>query len=376
MLDLTRLLPGAFCTLALADLGADVVKVEAPPGGDPLRSMPPGRRAPSPLFEALNRNKRSLLLDLKGRAGKDALLRLVAGADALVEGNRPGVMERLGVGWDRLREANPHLVMCSITGYGSGGPMAGRAGHDINYMALSGALSLTGPPGGAPLPLGLQAADLGAGGMAAACAILAAVLDVSRGGPGRHLEVSMTDGAAAWTLPEAAMAAASGTRPQRSRGLLTGLFPCYRVYACEDGFLSVGALEPGFWANLCQALGRPDLQPLQFAEGRDGDRAHADLEEIFAGRSRAAWESALAGLDVCVEPVLELDEVSSHPHWLARTHPGAGLGPGVPVRPAVPVAEGWNPRPAPRLGEHTAEVLAEAGLDGDAIAAMRRRGGV
>src|SRR5713226_296331 len=195
VLDLTRLLPGAFCTMLLADMGADVIRIEDPGAGDWMRYTPPVAGDQGVQFNALNRNKRSVTLNLKSPEGRDLLLQLVDGAAVLVEGNRPGVMDRLGLGWDVLHERNPRLVLCSITGYGQGGPFAARAGHDINYMATSGGLGLNGERDGPPLPLAVQVADIGGGGLQPAVAILGALVGVLRGGEGRRLDVSMTDGA-------------------------------------------------------------------------------------------------------------------------------------------------------------------------------------
>jgi crotonobetainyl-CoA:carnitine CoA-transferase CaiB-like acyl-CoA transferase len=334
VLDLTRLLPGAYCTLLLADMGADVIKVEEPKEGDYMRWTPPLVGGQSALFEALNRNKRSLGLDLKTESGRDALLRLVETAHVLVEGNRPGVMDRLGLGWQVLHARNPKLVMCSITGYGQQGPYASRAGHDLNYMAISGALGLNGPRGGPPLPLSVQVADIGGGGLTPAVAILGALLGVERGGDGTWIDSSMTDGAAGFmTIAYATLAA--GERVARGDQRLTGRYPCYRVYDCKDGrHYSVAALEPKFWRTLCEALDRPDLQDQQYSEDLDSHRA---VEEIFTTRTRDEWQQQLAGLDVCCEPVLDLDEVDPR---LRQARPGR----------------------APRLGEHTEELLREVGL--------------
>ncbi|HEX6488318.1 MAG TPA: CaiB/BaiF CoA-transferase family protein [Candidatus Dormibacteraeota bacterium] len=362
VLDLTRLLPGAYCTLLLADLGADVVKIEEPGRGDYMRWMGPLVGHSAATFNALNRNKRSVVLDLKSDFGRDAFLRLAGRADVVVEGNRPGVMDRLGVGWEVLRRRNAKLVLCSITGYGQDGPLARSAGHDLNYMAVAGALTLNGAPGGPPVPLGVQVADLGGGGMGAAIGIVAALYEVQRGGEGRHLDVAMMEGALAWTAAFRADAAAGGESPERGRGRLTGGIPCYRVYRCADGYLSVGALEPKFWKALCEALGRPDLVERQFAEGADGDAVAADVEAIFVKATRAEWTERLQGLEVCVEPVLEPNEVADHPQVRAR-----GLivetESGQEVRPAMGAIDGWRRRPPPALGEHTAEVLAEVGLE-------------
>src|SRR5258706_113099 len=198
VLDLTRLLPGAFCTMLLADMGADVIKVEEPGTGDYMRWMPPLIEGQSVLFNALNRNKRSLTLNLKSEAGRELLLRLVDGSDVLVEGNRPGVMERLGVGWAVIHARNPALIMCSITGYGQDGPMAARAGHDINYVATAGVLGLNGSRGEPPSPLAVQVGDVGGGGLQPAVAILGALVGVPRGVEGRWLDVTMTGSAVSW----------------------------------------------------------------------------------------------------------------------------------------------------------------------------------
>src|SRR5216684_4053950 len=195
VLDLTRLLPGAFCTMLLADMGADVVKVEEPGAGDYMRWTPPLVNGQSALFDAINRHKRSITLNLKSEEGRDLLLRLVERADVLVEGNRPGVMARLGLGWDVLHARNPRLVMCSITGYGQDGPFAARAGHDLNYMATAGALGLNGEKGGPPVALSVQVADIGGGGLQPAVAILGALVAVQRGEEGRWIDASMTDAA-------------------------------------------------------------------------------------------------------------------------------------------------------------------------------------
>jgi crotonobetainyl-CoA:carnitine CoA-transferase CaiB-like acyl-CoA transferase len=339
VLDLTRLLPGAYCTLLLADMGAEVIKVEEPGTGDYMRWTPPLVDGQSALFDALNRDKKSIALDLKKPEGRDALLRLVDTADVLVEGNRPGVMDRLGLGWTVLGARNPRLVMCSITGYGQDGPYASRAGHDLNYMAIAGALGLNGPRDGPPFPLSVQAADIGGGGMQAAVAILGALVGVQRGGEGRHLDVAMTDGAVSW-LALAFAARSAGERVSRGDQRLGGRYACYRVYACKDGrYYSVGALEPKFWTALCEALERPDLIEQQYSEDLEMQR---EVERIFATRTRDEWEDVLSKVDACCEPVLDLDEVARHPQVAAR-HVLEKTG------------------RAPRLGEHTEEILKALG---------------
>ena len=351
MLDLTRLLPGAYCTLLLADMGADVIKVEEPESGDYMRWTPPLVDGQSALFNALNRNKRSVVLNLKAGPAREALLALAEKADVLVEGNRPGVMDRLMLGWNVLHARNPRLVMCSITGYGQDGPFASRAGHDLNYMAIAGALGLNGPRDGPPLPLSVQVADIGGGGLQPAVAILAALVDVQRGGAGRWLDISMTDGAISW-LAMAFAARAGGEKVARGDQRLAGRYACYRVYECKDGrYYSVAALEPKFWSSLCQALERADLVDRQYSEDAG---VQADLEKIFKTRTRDDWEGTLRDLDSCCEPVLDLDEVPSHPQVAARR----ALEP--PER-----------RHAPALGEHTDEVLRELGFDAGRIETLR-----
>ena len=372
VLDLTRLLPGAYCTLLLADMGADVIKVEEPGAGDYMRWTPPLAGGQSALFNAINRNKRSVTLNLKSDAGRDLLLRLVDGADVLVEGNRPGVMDRLGLGWDVLHARNERLVVCSITGYGQDGPFASRAGHDLNYMATAGALGLNGEREGPPVPLSVQVADIGGGGLQPAVAILGALVGVQRGGQGRWIDASMTDGAVSW-LAMAFATHAGGEGVARGEQRLSGRFACYRVYACKGGgYFSVAALEPKFWSALCDALERPDLVDLQFS---DDGAVHMALEEIFASRSRIEWQRKLSALDACCEPVLNLDEVRSHPQVMARRLIETRES-GVEVRPAIPLSEGWRRRDAPRLGEHTAEVLGELGIEGAQLEELQVAGAI
>jgi alpha-methylacyl-CoA racemase len=376
VLDLTRLLPGPFCSMLLADMGCDVVKVEEPGRGDYMRYYPPLRDGQSVAFNAINRNKRSLTLNLKIEAGRDLFKHLAARADVVIEGNRPGVMERLGVGWEELRHANPKLVMCSITGFGQDGPWAQRAGHDLNYMAIAGALALNAAPGGPPHPLGVQVADIGAGAQGAATAILGALLEVALGSNGRHLDVSMTDGALSWLAVALAQVREEDQVPARADLRLTGRYACYRVYETRDGrFYSVGALEPKFWQELCLAFDRPDLVARQYAEDDDQAALQREVEAIFATRTRADWQALLGDRDVCCEPVLELDEVPEHPHVMAR-----GLvneqSSGLEVAPAVPAGPDWRRRDPPRLGEHTAEILAEVGVDEQRLAELRAAGAV
>ncbi len=275
MLDLSRLLPGGFCSLLLADLGADVLKVEDTGMGDYVRWSPPLYDGPhesarSALFLALNRNKRSIRLDLKSDGGREALLRLVRDYDVVLESFRPGVLERLGVGYERMREENPGIVYCAISGYGQDGPKVAASGHDTNYLGLIGLLSLTGESGGPPVQAAGQIADLGGGALMAAFGILAALRerDGSPGRPGsgegQLVDISMSDGALSWLAMVAGAYFADGNVPRRGEMLLAGAVVCYRPYECSDGYVSLGALEPKFWQAWCRGVGREDLIPSQF----------------------------------------------------------------------------------------------------------------
>jgi alpha-methylacyl-CoA racemase len=292
VLDLSRLLPGGYCTQLLQAQGATVIKVESP-AGDPIRRLPGGEA----YFEALHHGKQRLTLDLRSEAGREAFLGRVVDADVLVEGYRPGRMERMELGYPVLAAINPSLVYCAVTGYGSGGALAQRAGHDLNYLARSGALALMPRHDGAPTIPGLQMADL-AGGLEAAFLIAAALMDRARTGRGRRLEVSMTGLMRSWTaLPRAARRAGLS-------GLgLTGEFPCYHVYAVADGFLTVAALESAFWAEFCDAIDRSDLRARQFDPG-----AVKAVQATLSGATRAAWAARFANKDVCVEAVQDLAE--------------------------------------------------------------------
>ena len=292
VLDLSRLLPGAYCTQLLQIEGAQITKIESPEG-DPIRRLPGGEA----YFEALHQGKARLTLDLRSEAGRQALRRHVADADVLVEGFRPGVMERMELGYSALAALNPALVYCAITGYGSSGPMARRAGHDLNYLARSGALSLMPVRDGAPAIPGIQVADL-AGGLQAAFLIAAGLISRRQGGRGSRVEVSMTALMHSWTtLPRAARRAGLPGLP------LTGESPCYHVYAVADGFLTVAALESDFWSEFCRAIGREDMAGRQF-----DPTAIAEVQATLRTGSRAEWSTRFADRDVCVEPSLTLEE--------------------------------------------------------------------
>ena len=380
VLDLTRLLPGPFCTVLLADFGADVIKVEDTAGGDYMRWIPPLVDEYSAMFHPLNRNKRSLAIDLKNPLGREAFLRLAATADVVVESFRPGVMDRLGIGMTALHAVSPRLVLCSISGYGQDGPFRDRAGHDLNYAAVAGALLLGGAAeSGPPMP-GLQVGDIGGGAMDAALAIMIALHRAARTGQGQHCDVSMVDGLISWTGVHAAHLFATGDAPEPGAGLLTGRYPCYRIYACADGYLSVGALEPKFWREFVEVIGLPELAGSGLVDGDAGRQTVAAVEAVLRTRTRADWEQALAGHDVCVEPVLDTRGTFEHPQVISRgMRLDAGDGrptaqTGFPIR-LMDSPAGYR-TPAPRYGEHTDEVLIEAGYDAGQLASLRTAGAI
>jgi crotonobetainyl-CoA:carnitine CoA-transferase CaiB-like acyl-CoA transferase len=318
VLDLTRLLPGPVATMHLADMGADVTKIEDPGAGDYARVMGPVRAEVSQFFVAVNRGKRMLRMDLKDAAQREQLLAMVETADVLVESFRPGVMDKLGLGWDTLRARNPKLVMCAISGYGQHGPFAQRAGHDINFIAYAGMLEQNAGADGAPVLPNLQLGDLLGGAQSALQGILAALVAVKMGGAGRFVDVSMADAVLAHNLMPL-VALNNGAPAAPGRDLLTGGVPCYGVYRTADGrHMAVGALELKFWQACCDVLGRPDLkgrhwQSGQQVGGEDAMAVRTELDALFATRTLAQWTEAFADVDCCVSPVLRTDEALAHP---------------------------------------------------------------
>jgi crotonobetainyl-CoA:carnitine CoA-transferase CaiB-like acyl-CoA transferase len=369
VLDLTRLLPGGYATLLLADLGADVVKVEEPGKGDYIRWTPPMVGEFSTGHVALNRNKRSITLNLRTDEGKDVFRRLVERFDVVIESFRPGVMARLGLDYETLRETNPGLVYCAITGFGQDGPRASSAGHDANYAGYAGMLSIVGEEGRRPVIPGVQVGDLAGGGMAAVISILAALLRREQMGEGDFCDVSMTDGIVSWLSIHATEFFATGNPPGRENMHLSGAYPCYRVYPAGDGWLSVGALEPQFWAALCDAIDRPDLAGDAFATGGRRDEVIRELETLFSTRSREEWMKLFDGKDVCVAPIKDFAEAFSDEQILHRDMvieaDVPGHGPlrmvGNPVKLRSDSSETLR-RPPPGMGEHNSEVLGEIGL--------------
>ena len=377
VLDLTRLLPGGFLAGVLADLGAQVVKVEEPLAGDGLRATQPRIGPYGSMWWALGRGRRSLAVDLKDPRGADLVGRLAASSDVVVEGFRPGVADRLGVGWAELSRRNPRLVYASLTGYGSDGPMRTAAGHDVDYLAYAGVLAMTGPPGGPPSMPGVQVADLG-GASLLGIGLLAALVRAQRTGEGAHVEVAMYDAALAWTSVHAAATWASGRSPGPAGSILSGLLPCYALYECADGrWLAVGALEPPFWASVCAVLRTPHLLDRQLDPA-----ARTEVAAVVRGRTLADWVEAFDGVDACVAPVLDLGEALAHPlaaaRAMVRSEPlGDGTGTSAPVLGSAVRVDGVASSaagPPPALGADSVALAEEAGLSSAEVQALLSAG--
>ena len=368
VLDLSRLLPGPFCSMLLAELGAEVIKIEDPNGGDYLRWFPPLTGHSGSQFIAINRGKKSIALALKPSEGKEILHQLIGTADVVLESFRPGVMQRLGFGLDELVKQHPRLVCCAISGYGQDGPMKERAGHDIDYLAIGGAFSLMGLP---PKVLPIQVADIAGGALYAALGITAALFGRERSGRGRVLDISMTEGSLSFMT--IAMAQAWGEqRPLTPGGeLLNGGLPGYRLYQTADGgHLAVGALEPKFWKEFVDVIGLPQLEDKGLSVGDEAvmQAVAARIKE----KTRAEWEALFAARDACVEPVLTLSELASHPQHQAR-NAIIETPEGPIIRSPMHRLHNNAPKPAPALGENTQELLASLGYSAEQLRALEEQ---
>ncbi len=369
VIDLSRLLPGPYCSMILADHGARVIAVED------RKFLADGL-----FFHSVNRNKEHISLNLKTPEGREIFYRLAAACDVVLEGFRPGVVERLGVDYESVRAVNPKVVYCSISGYGQTGPYRDRAGHDVNYLAISGVLDLMGESGRPPSIPGVQIADMAGGGMNAAIGILLALLARGRTGEGQYIDISMTDGCAALLPLALFFRQLTGKEPQRGDALLSHRYACYNTYETADGrYLSVGALEPRFWTRLCSRLGIDEFADLQFDEGRRREIT-ARLRAIFREKTLAGWETALAGLDACWAPVRKLEEVLAEPLFRERgmvvdlADPAGRPAPAIGVPVKLGATPGAVRRPAVDFGHSTAAVLRELGYSEDDIRGFADRG--
>lgn len=371
VLDLTRLLPGPFCTLYLTQLGAEVIKIEEPGSGDYARSLSPE------MFGLINRGKQSLTLDLRKPEGVDAFKRLVADADVVVESFRPAVMDKLGCGYDTLKSINPKLVYAALTGYGHTGPWKLRAGHDMNYCGYAGMLEQSGTADGPPALSGFQVADLAGGALTCVIGILAAVYGARASGAGCFVDAAMLDGTLALQAATLSTMRMLGRAPQRGQDMLSGGLPNYSVYECSDGkHVAMAALEPKFWQNFCAAVQRPDLARMPLAPGKTGEPLRKALGELFRTRTRDEWDALLGDADTCVSGILTPAEALTTEQIKARDmvvdfegKPAFGL----PLR-MVGASVSDSLSAPPKAGADSHAILSRAGLNEQQIEAMRQAG--
>ena len=384
IVDLSRLAPGPFASMLLGDLGADVLLVEAP-----AEAVSRGAAAPTVddeaaqrrrAFNALGRNKRSIVVNLREEAGREIVHQLARDADVFLEGFRPGVVDRLGVGYQAIAHTNPRIVYCSLSGYGQTGPYSHMVGHDINYISIGGALSMIGQAGGPPAVPYNTIADFAGGGLMSAFAILAALMSRERTGRGQYLDMSMSDNVLYLLASMSGGVLAGGPAPARGAPGLGGGSPHYGVYECADGkYLSLGSLEPHFWANLCDVAGRPDLEPYEYDQSKHGEFA-AHLTAMFRTKTRDEWFEALRDVELCVAPVLDLAEALADPHQRARqmvvevADPRFGTIPQIGVGPKFSETPGTARTTTPRPGQHTREALSALGYDDAAISDLLNAG--
>lgn len=383
ILDVSRLLPGALCSQMLADLGASVIKVEQPGRGDYQREFPPLGVKDSGTFLLCNRNKRSLTLNLKSEEGRAIFLRLASEADVLIEGFRPGVMDRLGLGYEALRELNPGLIYCAISGFGQSGPYRHVPGHDLNYMGLLGALPMFSKRGGPPAVPGTLIADIGGGTLMGVVGILAALMARQAHGKGQMVDVSMFDGAFTFLAYHAAEPLFSGLQPRGGEYRNLGGAPCYNVYECADGqYVALAAFETHFWENFCELTGLQEWKEQQWPEGEIRDSQEAALKTLFLRKPADEWCQYFAEHDLPVTRVHSMESAFSDPHFKAREllfhvdHPVEGRIPqlGFPIKLSETPATVTSPPPS--LGEHTDDILAALGYDAEAISTLRSNGAI
>ncbi|MBV9230107.1 MAG: CoA transferase [Chloroflexi bacterium] len=384
ILDLSRLLPGAYASQMMADFGADVIKVEEPGSGDYGRHMSPqGPGGMSLNFLAINRNKRSMTLNLKTAQGREIFLRMVRQADVVLESFRPGVLERLGLGYEQLKEANPGIIYCAISGYGQDGPYRLRAGHDLNYAGYAGLLHHNRGPHGEPAMPATQLGDLAGGSYMAVIGILTALVGRAQTGEGRMIDVSMTEGVMSLLPLFTAAYLNTGKAPLPGRSTLDGGLPCYNIYETRDGkHVTLAALEPKFWHTFCTRIGHLELLPFHMPVGPgERDEAMAALRAIFKTKTRDEWVAELADLDTCLGPVYSVDEALNDAHAQERgvtVTSGSGENelrtlPSFPRISGVDAEQRYAP---PTLGEHTCEILQAIGYSDEEIEQFKGEGAI
>ena len=381
VLDLSRLLPGPYCTLMMADYGAEVIKIEEPEVGDYIRWRKPAINGIGARHLTINRNKKSVELNLKSEEGKEIFKKLAASADVILESFRPGVMDRLGIGYEEILKINEGIVYCSLTGYGQTGPYSQLPGHDINFIGYSGILGLIGQKDGKPVIPGVQIADLGGGALMALSAITMALLHKERTGKGQYIDVSMMDGAVSWLYAAASDYFASGEIPKRGKNRLDGHYAFYSIYETKDGkFLSVGAAEKKFWKELCQLVGKPEWIELHEGSEEIQEQLKVDMSELFQQRNLKEWLDLLQTKDTCVGPIYDLDELYSDPQIIERelltkmNHPIAGeiQQIGFPIKFSHTPGEIYMH--SPLLGEHTEEILLQLAYSKASIEELKNKG--
>ena len=388
VLDMTRLAPGPYGTMLLADLGADVVRIEEfgkrtgrRAGTSELFNEDRGIVPSNSAYNALNRNKRSIALNLKTESGRNIFYRLAEKADVVVEEFRPGTTKRLSVDYETLSEINPRIIYCAITGYGQNGPYRDLVGHDINYVAMSGALSLIGRRGDIPAIPHNFLADFAGGGMHAVIGILSALVARERTGRGQFVDVSMFDGVVSLMSMIMSYCLATGDAPERGEHLNNGVFPFYNVYETKDGkYIAVGCIEPWFWKNFCEGIGKKDLIPFQWDTGEKRQEIFETFERLFKTKTRDEWNQQLSESDTCVTKVQTIDEMLDDPQILHRKmvievdDPRKGkvrqIGSPFKLSETPVTAEGYTPA----FAEHTEEVLLEAEFSMDEIENFREKG--
>jgi len=366
ILDLSRLLPGPYLTQLLADLGAEVIKVETPLAGDYTRLAPP-EMGLGDLYGTINQGKKSLALNYRSPRGRELFLQLAATADVILEGFRPTIADKYRIGYEAVRAVKPDIVYCSLSGYGQEGPYQQRAGHDFNYLSIGGAFSLNGRPGERLVPYGLPVADL-SGGMLAAIAILGALVGRERSGHGLYLDMALLDGVISWMTPLALSAYFSGLDVGAGTHPLLGGRAFFNIYETSDGkYLTLAAIEPHFWGDFCKTIGRTDLIERQY-----DPVLSAELEAIFQQKTRAEWLAMFADKDACVEPVNSVEEMLDDPQVQARGH--VRTEGGKPVGMHSPFVFARSERmPAPALGADTRALLVEIGVSDEEISALAER---